>query len=111
MNPALEKLAKFLRLEAQRGFDDRAVFGGLGRALEPWQSEARAAGLPEPVVEAVVARLRDYASLSPASRWQALHGLAERLADEFPEFSDAVPPPAAPGDGGERSAALPDSIS
>ena len=44
MNPAVEKLVKYLRLEADRGYDNRAVVGGLQCMLEPWETEARAAG-------------------------------------------------------------------
>jgi hypothetical protein len=31
MNPAVEKLIKYLRLEADRGYDNRAVVGGSRR--------------------------------------------------------------------------------
>src|SRR3970040_1029136 len=34
MKAPLDKLHKFLRLEAERGFDDRAVFGGLRTILQ-----------------------------------------------------------------------------
>jgi len=103
MNPALDKLFKYLRLEADRGFDNRAVVGGLERMLEPWEAEARAAGLPPALVEAVVTRLRDYPRLSQPSREETLRGLGNRIRAEFPELvgrplAAALPPetPAAP---------------
>jgi len=96
MNPALDKLFKYLRLEADRGFDNRAVVGGLERMLEPWEAEARAASLPPALIEAVVTRLRDYPRLSPASREEALRGLGNRIRAEYPEF---VGRPAAPASG------------
>lgn len=90
MNPALDKLTKFLRLEAERGFDNRAVMGGLDRILEPWQTEARQASLPEDLIQVVVARLRDYPQLTPHSRQEVIQGLWTRLGAEFP---DIVAPP------------------
>jgi ATP-dependent DNA helicase RecG len=95
MNPALEKLFKCLRLEADRGFDNRAVVGGLERMLEPWEAEAQAAGLPPALTEAVVTRLRDYPRLSPASRQEVLRGLGTRLRAEFPDLMQPPKPGAA----------------
>ncbi len=86
--PSLAKLQKFLALEAQRGFDDGAVVGGLAKMLTPWEAEARADGLPEDLVQAVLSRLRDYGRLSPKSRAEMLRGLWQRLRRTFPE----VPP-------------------
>ncbi len=86
MNSSLEKVAKYLSLEMDRNFDNRAVVGGLQRMLEPWEAEARSTGVPDNVIEAVVARLRDYPQLSVASRKEALEGLVRRLKSEFPDL-------------------------
>ena len=53
MKPSLEKLHKFFKLETERGYDNRAVVGGLERMLDPWSSEARADNLPEDLIEAI----------------------------------------------------------
>jgi len=79
MKPSLTKLQKFFKLEAERGFDNRAVLGGLERMLTPWEAEARLDGLPEEIINAVISRLRDYHRLSPASRQEALQGLWRRI--------------------------------
>jgi ATP-dependent DNA helicase RecG len=84
MNPAIDKLVKYFRLEAERGHDNRAVVGGLQKMLEPWEEEARQTGVPEQVIEAVVSRLRDYPRLTASSREEALSGLLNRLKTEFP---------------------------
>ncbi|MEJ2608364.1 MAG: hypothetical protein P8Z41_17095, partial [Anaerolineales bacterium] len=42
--------------------------------------------VPDNVIEAVVARLRDYPTLSVASRKEALEGLVRRLQSEFPDL-------------------------
>jgi ATP-dependent DNA helicase RecG len=86
MNPSVEKLTKFLKLEADRGFDNRAVLGGLERMIEPWKAEALAQGVPPALIEAVEARLRDYPGLTPRSREEALTGLWRRLEGEYPEL-------------------------
>ena len=87
MNPALDKLTKYLRLEADRGYDNRAILGGLNRILEPWEAEARQTSLPDALIQVVVARLRDYPQLTPRSREEVIGGLWARLRGEFPEIS------------------------
>lgn len=79
MNSSIEKLQKFFKLEAERGYDNRAVFGGLERMLDSWSAEARAEGIPEDIIQAVTARLRDYHRLSPESRKETLLGLWNRI--------------------------------
>ena len=87
MKPSLIKLQKFFKLEAERGYDNRAVLGGLSRMLEPWEAEARQDGLAEELISAVLSRLRDYNRLSPTSRQEALQGLWRRIQSEV----DAAP--------------------
>ena len=82
MKPSLIKLQKFFKLEAERGYDNRAVMGGLSRMLESWEAEARQDGLPEELIAAVLSRLRDYNRLSPASRQEVLQGLWSRVQSE-----------------------------
>lgn len=88
MNQVIEKLAKFLKLEAERGYDNRAVFGGLQNMLEPWQAEASDAQIADSIIQVVISRLRDYPNLTPQSRREALGGLWTRLQSEFPELKD-----------------------
>jgi len=71
-NLAVEKLIKYFDLEASRGYDNRAVMGGLERAVDPWQEEARQSGLEETTVAAVAAALREYAGQAPEARQKSL---------------------------------------
>jgi ATP-dependent DNA helicase RecG len=87
MTSVIEKLVKFLHLEAERGYDNRAVFGGLENMLEPWQLEAREANIPEPLIEVILTRLRDYPKLTPPSREEVIQGLWHRVAKEFPDLN------------------------
>ncbi len=103
MKPSLQKLQKFLKLEAERGYDNRAVVGGLDRMLTLWEAEARAEEIPEEFIQIVIARLRDYPRLAPNSRAETLEGLWRRIQREgnvaFPplsNFAPQSPPQAAP---------------
>lgn len=85
MQSSLEKLRKFFRLEHENGYSDNAVIGGLAKMLDFWEGEARVDGLDEGVIQAVVERLRSYASLSPESRAESLKGLWKRIQEQYPE--------------------------
>ncbi len=103
MRPSLQKLKKFIQLEAQHNYDNRSVIGGFERMVEPWLAEAQADALPPDFISAVHNRLHDYASLSPKSRYETLTGLWNRIQREteqtFPPLSlpvEAAPKPAEP---------------
>jgi ATP-dependent DNA helicase RecG len=85
MQPSLEKLRKFFRLEHENGYSNSAIIGGLAKMLDFWEGEARADSIKEEVIQAVVQRLRSYDGLSPQSRADALKGLWKRIGDTYPE--------------------------
>ena len=82
MKPSIEKLRKFFRLEADRGYDNKAVMGGLANILSSWELDAREDQLPEQTIQAVISRLRDYHHLSEESREEALKGIWQRVIRE-----------------------------
>jgi ATP-dependent DNA helicase RecG len=82
MKPSLEKLQKFFKHEANRGYDNKAVMGGLSGMLSNWSAEARHDGVSEDIIQAVSDRLRDYEKLSPASREEVLKGIWNRIRKE-----------------------------
>ena len=82
MKPSIEKIIKFFNLEAERGFDNEAVFGGLDQILEHWEAEARSDNLNEDIVALISSRLRDYPRLSEKSRAETINGLVKRLQKE-----------------------------
>ncbi|HET9587400.1 MAG TPA: OB-fold nucleic acid binding domain-containing protein, partial [Anaerolineales bacterium] len=99
MQPSLEKLRKFFRLEHENGYSNNAIIGGLAEMLGYWEGEARADGVQEEVIQAVVQRLRSYDGLSPQSRADALKGLWKRIGETYPEAtqkSQHRPRPAPP---------------
>lgn len=79
MLPALQKLQKFIKLEAERGYDNRAVLGGLDKIIPLWQQEAHENGVPEPLIQEVTRCLERYASLSPEERADCLQALLEKI--------------------------------
>jgi ATP-dependent DNA helicase RecG len=85
MQPSLEKLRKFFRLEHENGYDNSAIIGGLAKMLDFWEGEARTEGITEEVIQAVVQRLRSYDGLTPESRADSLKGLWKRIGDQYPE--------------------------
>jgi ATP-dependent DNA helicase RecG len=93
MQQSLEKLRKFFRLEHGNGYENTAIIGGLAKMLDYWEGEARADGIQEEVIQAVVQRLRSYDGLSPQSRADALKGLWKRIGDAYPEAQQKPRPP------------------
>src|SRR5689334_17328864 len=101
MQPSLEKLRKFFRLEHENGYSNSAIIGGLAKMLDFWEGEARADGINEEVIQAVVQRLRSYEGLSPQSRSDALKGLWKRIGDVYPDAAQrSGPPPSQPAPAG-----------
>jgi ATP-dependent DNA helicase RecG len=92
MQPSLEKLRKFFRLEHENKYPDTAIIGGLAKMLDYWEGEARADGIAEEVIQAVAARLRSYEKLSPDGRAESLKGLWKRIAETYPEAAQKPKP-------------------
>src|SRR3990172_8686987 len=82
MKPALLKLKKFFRLEAERKYDNRSVFGGLYKGLQSWEAEARAEGLEEDLILDIGSRLRGYKDQTPVERQKTLFQLWRRIEGE-----------------------------
>jgi ATP-dependent DNA helicase RecG len=71
MQPSIEKLLKFFKLEADRGYDNRAIVGGLEKILPNWEAEARTNNIPEEAIQMVRSRIGEY-SATPEKRETAL---------------------------------------
>ncbi|MBL8062593.1 MAG: ATP-dependent DNA helicase RecG [Anaerolineales bacterium] len=85
MQPSLEKLRKFFRLEHENKYENTAIIGGLAKMLDYWEGEARADGVAEEVIQAVVSRLRAYEKLTSTGRADSLKGLWKRIGETYPE--------------------------
>ncbi len=79
MKPSLLKLQKIFKLEAERGYDNHAVVGGLERLMDTWEAEARLDAIPEDLIQYIRARFHDYSHLSEKSRAETLQGMWRRV--------------------------------
>jgi ATP-dependent DNA helicase RecG len=68
-----------MRLEASRGYDDKAVFGGMLKMLDFWVPEARNQKIPEETIQAVTNCMNSYHNLDSDGRSKALKELWGRI--------------------------------
>src|SRR3972149_4442168 len=79
--PAAEKLIKSIALEVSRGYDNKAVMGGLERAADTWQEEASAGGIAGETGAEVAAALETSPPLAPEARRDTLQALRARVLE------------------------------
>ena len=72
MNALAEKYAKIFKLEAQLGYANRAVYGGMQKLAVTLLSDAREAALAETLISEVSAKLKNYEGLTVDQRRQSL---------------------------------------
>lgn len=88
MPSPLEKLQKFLRLESERNFDNRAVVGGLDKILPIWESEARASEVNEELIREITTRLNSYAVNDLQGRENTINELLLLISAELKATSN-----------------------
>jgi ATP-dependent DNA helicase RecG len=107
MSPTpIEKLQKFFKLEAERGYDNRAVVGGLDKVLPAWLKEAEAANLEESLLTTVSAQLSEYSQLSPEDRAQSLQVLLGTLNEHQSRITPVQNGPRPRGETPDRESRL-----
>ncbi len=102
----LEKLKKFLILESDRGYDNRAVVGGLDKILPSWKAEATSMGIPDATIELVEEMLTRYPQLDIRERAEAVQTLTSQIGvanhssavslNSLPMSETPPPPPGKP---------------
>ncbi|GAP06791.1 ATP-dependent DNA helicase RecG [Anaerolinea thermolimosa] len=93
MASSILKLKKFLSLERERHFDNRAVVGGLDKVIPIWQKEALSDGLDEEVIASIVLQLQRYSSLDVSSREETIKAIFNALDDpEGPKPVEGIEP-------------------
>jgi ATP-dependent DNA helicase RecG len=105
MQPSLEKLRKYFRLEHTSGYADKSIIGGLAKILDLWEGEARNEGLPEDILQMVMASLRSYSDLAPEARAEALKQLWKQITTRIPEAAVEARPVQGPPPAEAQSAA------
>jgi ATP-dependent DNA helicase RecG len=82
MPSSIDKIQKFLRLESERGYDNRAIVGGLDKILPSWMKEARTEHLDEVFIRDVADRINSYSKLEPPSRAETIKEL-QKIIQSF----------------------------
>lgn len=82
----IEKLIKFLKLEKDRNFDNRAVVGGLEKIIPGWQKEARSAGIDTQLIQLICDSIAKYPALSLDARSSSITTLLDQLSGFAPEI-------------------------
>jgi ATP-dependent DNA helicase RecG len=94
-NPAFDKLYKILKLEADTGYRDKAMIGGLSQFAVRWQQEAGAGD----DVQKISSILRTYSQLNPIDpRRMAINQIVQLMGFPISAIKPTAPPiePAAP---------------
>ncbi|MDX9864345.1 MAG: DEAD/DEAH box helicase, partial [Anaerolineaceae bacterium] len=107
MHSSIRKLQKFLQLESERGYDNRAVVGGLDKILPAWLKEALEDQLEQRLIDYVAEKLQDYAEQDIQGRRETIRDLLSELKEPGiqqaplkPQQTDEAPPaqPAPPAE-------------
>jgi ATP-dependent DNA helicase RecG len=96
MPSSIDKLIKFFKLEAERGYDNRAVVGGLEKVIPIWERESQGEHLDETLIKSISARLSDYKDLEPSTRSETIKELIEVLHNSYGNGKTENPPSARP---------------
>ncbi|NTV36548.1 MAG: DEAD/DEAH box helicase, partial [Anaerolineaceae bacterium] len=99
MPSPIEKLQKFLSLETERRFDNRAVVGGLEKVQPTWDREAKESGIPISLVQAISDKLIQYPTIDSLIREEVVTEILT-LLDKAKQYSSQpttqIPVPAKP---------------
>jgi ATP-dependent DNA helicase RecG len=79
MQRSTEKLYKIFKLEAEFGYSNKAVVGGLEKLTDSWAGEARADGLTEEDIQKVTIALNRYPNLDLQGRAHTLKEIGHVL--------------------------------
>lgn len=84
MPSSIEKMLKILKLEAELGYENRAVVGGLVKFLPSWESEARASNLDDSLIQSAITTIQQYAAQDQVGRARLLGDLQAMLRAAVP---------------------------
>jgi ATP-dependent DNA helicase RecG len=84
MPSSIEKLIKILKLEAELGYENRAVVGGLEKFLPVWENEARSANLESSLIQSVTEKIQTYRDLDTDGRAALILDLGRQLRSAQP---------------------------
>lgn len=91
MSSCIDKLNRFLRLEAERGYDNRAVVGGLDKFIPAWEKESQMENLDPALIEAVLDFLRNYNALETQARQSSIQSILDLLQPHLNQAQSRPP--------------------
>lgn len=91
MSSCVDKLNRFLRLEAERGYDNRAVVGGLDKFIPAWEKESGLEKLDPSLIEAVLNFLKTYDELGLEARQSSIQSILKLLQPYLPQSPSRLP--------------------
>jgi ATP-dependent DNA helicase RecG len=92
MPSSIDKLLKILKLEAELGYENRAVVGGLEKFLPVWENESKSSNLNVEFVQSVSEKVRTYHDLDQEGRTNLLSELRDVLRSAQPAQAPAARP-------------------
>lgn len=81
MYSSIRKLQKFLQLESERGYDNRAVVGGLDKILPSWLKEALEDQVEQRLIDYVAEKIKEYAEQDTQGRRETINDLLSELKE------------------------------
>lgn len=96
MPSSIDKLLKILKLEAELGYENRAVVGGLEKFLPVWENESKSSNLNLEFVQSVADKIRTYRDMDQEGRTNLLSELRDVLRSAQPLPPTARPIPERP---------------
>lgn len=83
MHKSLEKLTKILITEAQAGYVDKAIIGGLHKFYPTWLNEARAEQVNDDLIAEIEAMFTQYAGLNIAERENTIKSILSAIKAQY----------------------------
>ncbi|MCD4672138.1 MAG: ATP-dependent DNA helicase RecG, partial [Anaerolineaceae bacterium] len=91
MHSSIRKLQKFLQLESERGYDNRAVVGGLDKILPAWLKEALENQVEQRLIDYVAEKIKEYAEQDKQGRRETINDLLSELKELAPQTHPPAP--------------------
>ncbi len=84
MIPPYQKLSKFLKLESERNYDNRAVFGGLHHFANTWLTETQVFAPDQETIKTIHQNLVNYVNMDRNQRAEAVKQIFNLMGMEEP---------------------------
>src|SRR3989304_4534983 len=84
MPTPFDTLRKILQNESSRGYDNKGMIGGLDKYVPVLEQQARTAGVDAAVLDEIIGLMKNYGSLAPENRPDAVKALLAQLPQSAP---------------------------